>query len=513
MSNFGIGIGNFLEGIAKGAQLRSENDLAERKLKLLEGRDARDAESDALNMKKTQADIDYQTSERSAQAPILKAQRDATLTGLNDDAEMRSTFRSGSESAKSEYEAAKSKSIFVGKDAAGNPTYAVDGQKASSADDALKLFEQRHGTFMDSYRTKMLPQIVQGYLKRGDVKSAEAFEKWNNQKGVEKATQDYGRMMQSFALGDWDGVNKHLNSIVKNGDYLSQDHHDASAEPIIKDGQTVGLRIKYKNRTTNSESSKDFDDMNEFHQFAATMVAPDAAFEQGKADYAASVAAKQEKAKSANKLANDLTLEGVKNQNAVDIKQMEIAGKIAEKRADEFGLDPKDYTKAVLDMTKNMADNAMLMKVGPDGKSVPMTAEESIAAASDRVDQAIARQRGGRSIFPSSPGASAQIAPVRRRPAIFSRQAQAGALDAETQKLIGTPESRAASRGQRAALGASFPLLRSGERPAASAPPAGQTPIDRPLTISEQYAQKYGLPLYFTQEDVDAVLRQRSGNL
>lgn len=42
---------------------------------------------------------------------------------------------------------------------------------------------------------------------------------------------------------------------------------------------------------------------------------------------------------------------------------------------------------------KNVTDNGMLTKVMPDGKSAPMTAEEAIAAASDRVDQAMMRQR------------------------------------------------------------------------------------------------------------------------
>lgn len=341
MSNLGIGIGSFMTGLAQGMALKNkqdqqkiENDLAERKMKLIEGKDARDAQNDAQDRKWKQEDRDFQTSERSADAPIKAAQRKAQLDGLNDESEMRTTLRTGTDNAKKEYEAEKAKSILIGKDEAGNETYTVDGEKAASKDDADKLFEQRHSTFMDAYRTKMVPAVVQGYLKRGDVKSADAFQKWSNQKGVENAVHDYGRMMQSLQLSDWDGANKSLNSMMKNGDYVSQDRHDIKAEPIKdKDGKTAGIRVNYKDKVTGANSSKDFTSMDEFHQFAATMASPDSAFEQGKRDYEAHISAQSDKAKGLNKLANDITLESAKSANKMDEDQLKSRLSIVEEFA------------------------------------------------------------------------------------------------------------------------------------------------------------------------------------
>jgi hypothetical protein len=457
MPNYGIGIGSFLDGLTKGMALKNQqdqqkvtNDLNERRMKLSEGQDARAAQSDALSLKKAQTDLDNSQADRAATAPILAAQRKVQLDNLNDESEQRATVRSGTDQAQKDYAAEKAKSIIVGKDDAGNPTYAVDGEKAASADDADKLFEQKHGAFMDAYRTRVVPKIINGYLKRGDVKSAEAFQKWSDNKGVESATQDYGRMMQSATMGDWDGATKYLNSMATNGDAISQDRHKLVATPIKdKDGKTSGIHVDYKDNVSGQTFGRDFSDMDEFHKYAATLMSPDSLFEQGKADLAAHQAAQAEKAKGLNKLANDITLANVNSNNKMDEDQLKSKLNIAEEFAKNNGYqNPKEFANSTRDMLKNMADNDMLKTnvVGDDGKPVlksdgtpktrNMTADEAVTAAANLVHQTniASRQQGAQTV-----GVVPQPAAAPGR-SIMPQGAPAGA--AVTQPTLAPPPRR-----------------------------------------------------------------------
>jgi hypothetical protein len=262
MSSLANGIGSFIEGTSRGALIRRQMDredledrLAERKLKLYEDREARAARLDEFNLRQKQADFDYTQKEREANEPILSGQRRLKLDEINDTARMRSIL----DAVKKDYEARKARSIIIDKDETGASTYTVDGLKAASADDAEKMFTQKQGTLLDAYRKKMIPVVTQEYLRRGDVKSADAFQKWSEQKDVENALRDYSGMMTAFELGDVDRAVQHLNSMMANGGYISQDHNEVKAEPIKgEDGKLNGYRINWKNKATGSVISREF---------------------------------------------------------------------------------------------------------------------------------------------------------------------------------------------------------------------------------------------------------------
>jgi hypothetical protein len=80
-----------------------------------------------------------------AMQPIVDAQRAAKLGTLQGDAAVSDAQEQGAKDAGAQYGALKAKSIFVGTDAQGNPTFSVDGQSVPSQDAANQLFEQKHG--------------------------------------------------------------------------------------------------------------------------------------------------------------------------------------------------------------------------------------------------------------------------------------------------------------------------------------------------------------------------------
>lgn len=417
MAGLGYGIGSFLEGLSKGAavgnQMRrqdTEDALNERRMKLLEDQSQRSAKESDLNLKVKQADFDNSQADRTANAPLLAAQRQSQLTTLNDDAATRSTIKDATAAGQADYDAEKAKSIAVGKDAQGNPVYTVDGQAAASKDEAESLFEKNHGTAMDHIRTKMIPAAVQSYIKRGDLASADRFQKWSDDKDVQNGIEDLGRATQSLKMGDWDGATKSLNKVAQNGSYVSQDHHGMAFEPIKDDsGKTTGVRMSYTDKASGQKFSRDFANADEAIHAAGAYLSPQAAFEQQKTDYAATQAAKAEEQKAKNDAAKQITVEAAKSANKMEEDRMKSALTVAEKFAENQGYqDPKEFANSTRDMMKNMADNDMLkVKVtdangnrvqNRDGstKMRDMTAEEAVAAAAQRVHQVnmAARQQG-----------------------------------------------------------------------------------------------------------------------
>jgi hypothetical protein len=145
VSSFGIGIGSFVTGLTKGLSIQrqmdqqdlqnevatrrldmlekhyaTEDDMAGRKMKIFEENAARAAKADEFNMEKSRADFDYQQGERAAEAPVRAAERKAKLTGFQDETETRETLRTGTEEAKRGYDAERSRSIKVTRNADGS---------------------------------------------------------------------------------------------------------------------------------------------------------------------------------------------------------------------------------------------------------------------------------------------------------------------------------------------------------------------------------------------------------
>ncbi|WP_036289526.1 hypothetical protein [Methylosinus sp. PW1] len=468
MANIGLGIGSFINGLTSGVNAARQWDQAdqlqkirERQLSIMENQDRRaedkaklDAENNAQDRKWKQEDRDSVEEEKTKNEPIKDAQRKSILTGLNDASAERDAKSAAGSAAQKEMDA--------------NPG--------------------KYGSFEDAYRAVAVPKIQQHYLSRGETDKADAFGKWSNDKRTEAGIKSFGNFSNSIAVGDWGGATKHLQSIFDDPAYMAPHGYKIGVEPIRDDsGKQIGVR----GTTTGPDGqtqTKDFTDPGQLYQFVSPIINPHSAFEWAKTVHDNEIAAKSQRASERNKLSDQIELEGFKQQGQADLKSMEIAGKIAEKRADGIGMDPKEYTKAVLDMSKNMADNGMLSKPDANGKSVPMSAEEAIAAAADRVDQAVIRQKtqgatpGARPIMPGAQ-TTPQVAPSRQVP-LFARA---------------QPPAPAAPDAQPAAA-----------QPPAQAPAAPQQ-AQQPqgLTVEQQYAQKYGAPLYYNPDEVDMWRRQR----
>lgn len=388
----------------KTAQRQSTiDDLAFKKTE----RDA-DAPVRTAQRQSTIDDLAFKKTEREAEAPVKEAQRKSVLGSLQDAEELRQTQKQGVADADKAYKEQRAGSIVVGKDENGNDTFTVDGQKAGSQAEADKMFEQRHGTFMEAYRTTVVPKIQQGYLARGDLKSAEAWQKWNDDERVKKGIDTAGRLEGAFRAGDWDGVSKHFNSLAQSKDYMALGDVDVKAEPIKgDDGKTVGLKATYTDKKSNTTRTEEFKDMDSLHTALMGMVNPASVFEYNKQQLAAVQAAKIDAAKENRKLAND-----------IDLKRVESALKIGEERAKQGFGDPKSYSDTIMKQVQSMGENDLTFAKKPP--------EEQVAAADAIVSEAY-RRAGRARPAQATPGAPVpQAQPAAR--SLWSRpQAVPGA--------------------------------------------------------------------------------------
>lgn len=417
MANLGRGLGSFIENLAGGynAARKFEQDdalmaLKERQMKHYENADARAAE-----------DQTWQREDRERKRPYEDARLREDQAALDQQRELRDAGNAAYDADKKSYDAIKARSILTTTDAQGKKHLTVDGEEVSDTTQADRLFEQKHGGFNDFYSRPGGGAEAKrnAFLRQGDLKSADVFDAWRNQKEVQRATNDYGLALQAVTMGDYKRASEVLNRVTSNGAYVPVDQHKVTFSPIQSDEQAAangmlrnmanrggrerveekpnGIRVAYEDAKGN-RSVKDFTDQGEMYRFFSTALHPSMAFDVAKSTYDASVKAKQKSAEDANKLANDIVL-----------KRYESDFKIAEKRAEREGLDPKEIRQSMSDILADDANTGgkTLSKpqLGDDGqpvrdkegriKTVPLEGRERLDAAYNEAVGLYRRTRGG----------------------------------------------------------------------------------------------------------------------
>lgn len=446
MSNYGLGIGSFMDGLVKGAQVRRQmdrdkfdQDMAQKKLDLAvkqddraanqqtfdqdmrtkdfglrQGQDTRAAKMDEFNLSRAKSDQTYIEGERASDAPVKAAQRKSVLTTFADADEQRTKLRTAGAEADKAYADKKAASIKVEADAEGKKTYSMDGKAFPTEQEATAAFEQRHGTAMDNYHRTVVPQVERMKVQAGDIQGAEAWRKWNEDARVRKGIDTAGRLEMAFRSGDWDAVNQHFNTLMQNKDYMAMDGHEISTAPLKNAaGQTVGIKGTVTNKATGETTTKEYKDLGALHTELMGMVNPPSAFDWNKQQLDAERAAEAKMAEENNKTANQIILEKAKADNTIDNERVKSALKIAEDRSKGGGLGVtrEQYAKGVVDMHQKLTEARAFRKKGADGKPVEMSIDEQMTLADAKYRELLARA-----------GTPSQVAPApQRRPVLMSR--------------------------------------------------------------------------------------------
>lgn len=403
MSNFGIGLGAFLNGVANGAQVYSNIQDAKSKKELRD-----------IQVKKLKED---------------EADRQ----------EYRSILRGGSSSPQGAVGTAPAANGAV---QAGTPVNGAGGQTATTQDDA------QIGNFLDNWKKTVGPRLQEYWLKTGDIDKAQNFQKWMDDSNVQAGMKSWANMARAFQMGDRPGFLRHLNSTLTQSGYYDGEVEPIGATEKTNDkGQLIGYTVNFRDKATGKESSQDFDS-DDIQRLAVTGLSPAQIYEQGMNELNAARKTRAEAAKTKDEREWEVNKLGIQQQNTLESQanqsQLRRAEKAEEKRlgTGDASKDPLAKAKATAQWLKSqgysdeyIAKNAPAM-VGIQNQNKPRASRiedyiklqtendrnfsklplsEKIDQANKFIDTVDAASNGNISQPSSVPAQSTQAMPQGRR--------------------------------------------------------------------------------------------------
>lgn len=263
MANFGIGLGAFADGFARGVGIRRQMNISkaeERKLKQDE------AKQEAFGR--------------------AKSEYDALSAGGQPDANGVQAFP-------------------VGESGAPQPK------------------PQKFASFTDYLYSQALPKIIDETIAAGDLKGAEDLRKWGEDEKERKFIDGFGKTLNAFAAGQSDGnyepFAQQTMDLLNKGGYGVK----ATGFEMVKDGGGNQVGIKFNLKDGDREYSHTFNSMEEAGNFIAGQGDPRMRVKlfQSQVDSASKFKQKmaEEEGKARIGLGKDLALEDAKQTNRLQV--------------------------------------------------------------------------------------------------------------------------------------------------------------------------------------------------
>ena len=266
--NFGIGIGSFMAGIEKGkeaaraanaadaatAQQAFQNDLATKNMEMAQ--DANDRAGDASQLALAQGNqtlsqgattFGNAQADRTAMQPIVDATRAAKLGTLQgdaavSDAQERARRTPGRNMTRSRQ----------------NPSFLARTPRAirpipSTANRFPRKTPRTNCSSRSTEREWPIITMSQPEkVSRRCLKVAMWIRRRRSARRMATRISSAASTILAGSkarrkIGNWDGVNEHLNNILGNSGYINSANHDATATPILgPDGRATGMTVHTK---------------------------------------------------------------------------------------------------------------------------------------------------------------------------------------------------------------------------------------------------------------------------
>lgn len=159
------------------------------------------------------------------------------IQGVRRQRRLRQTAQEGTEQARTSRENDITSQIRTN----GLGGFQVGDQTFQSEADARKAAEGNVDSMLDYYGRDVMPRLRDAYLADGDIEKAEAFEKWNQDRDVQKGQRSWARGMRAYAAGDLKGAANAFVDAWNIPGYGMGGVKDA--RPIERDGETVGFEF------------------------------------------------------------------------------------------------------------------------------------------------------------------------------------------------------------------------------------------------------------------------------
>ncbi|MBB76646.1 MAG: hypothetical protein CMJ75_19235 [Planctomycetaceae bacterium] len=247
MSNFGIGIGSFMDGFQRGANSYSQ---------IQDARQQRKIRDQQFKMQEQELADQQQYREISEQA-------------VNE--------------AKQARQADIGKSIYRGSpDSPAGPVvpdYKVGNKSFANEADAQAEAEKSVGGFMDYYMKTAVPKLQEHWLATGQPEKAQIMGQWMEQEDVKKGMKAWAGAVRAFQVGDREAFKTNLMAAYNQSGYYDDGYEAIGIKDIEKDGNLLGYAITFKG-PDGKEFTQEFDgdDVGKMGLYA---LAPDKVLEYG----------------------------------------------------------------------------------------------------------------------------------------------------------------------------------------------------------------------------------------
>lgn len=137
-------------------------------------------------------------------------------------------------------------------------------------------------TSAKAFTSEKVPAIVEHYIRTGQIEKAQAFEKWVEDRGVQRGMRSWMKAIHSFQVGDGDGF---LDSMA---DAYEADNYYDDGLSIVRDqssltrddrGNIIGARITFKEDGSGRTFTQNVTDVRDLVASAIGVMAPEKAFE------------------------------------------------------------------------------------------------------------------------------------------------------------------------------------------------------------------------------------------
>lgn len=270
------------------------------------------------------------------------------------------------------------------------PTYEVGGRQFNDEQSALAESEKKVGSLQDYYFKEVMPQLQQHYMDIGQPDKSFAIGKSIEDEQFQKGAKSWAKATAAFMSGDEKGFLKNYVEAYNNRGYDDDGMTAKGMEPIKdKSGNTLGYKVTLADRD-GKETVQEFTGADIGRQSLMYM-APAEVLERNLSMFDAAQSAQAEIAKEERKFSRDVKLEGMKQGYGIQRDNNKSLLNTAEKAAElRMGTNNTAKTTSDTDLRKQIylqlrkegqkvaENNKLMRRTDPVFNDLPLAEQERV---------------------------------------------------------------------------------------------------------------------------------------
>ncbi len=214
------------------------------------------------------------------------------------------------------------------------------GNSYANADEQKAGAEKNAPSMEELYMKNVVPKVRETYIAQGNMAAADKWDEWVQDKQTRTALGHLSKATIAGQMGDFKGAADNLIKTYNSPGYLEDGVHAEGYDMITdKDGNTTGMTLKMKNKTTGEVFEQKINGTQDMLNMGLAALDPRKAFEHRMATETAAAAAGYKVALEDHKTQNGMYRDGAKivakakadsaieNQKAGNALDRVVAGK------------------------------------------------------------------------------------------------------------------------------------------------------------------------------------------